>query len=188
MSQQDWDNESTGVDRPHPGLYFDVSGPLIDPRAKQTVGIFQGTNGQAGLYLKDIFFVDSAAPGLAGRMLVRMARTSIDLGISTMELMAAGGRTWPNSVGSERWGGYLAWAIYGFDMPIPPGTLALHQHFPHFPSSLSNCYTVQSVVQLEGGRDFWRIVGDGWFMRFDASNSGSTSVKALLKQIMKKGV
>jgi hypothetical protein len=188
MTQQAWVNEGTGADMPPPGLYFDVRGPLIDARAKQTVGVFQDATGRAGLYLKDVFFGDTAPPGIAGRMLVRMVRTAIDLGIPTLALLAAGGRTWPSIVGAERWLGYLAWAIYGFDMRILAKTQIMHGHFQYFPANLCNCYTVQNVIGLEGGREFWRMVGDGWFMQFDASHSGTSSVMALLKQVAKKGV
>lgn len=188
MTQQDWDSQGTGVDKPPPGLYFDVTGPLVDQRVVQTVGIVKNQNGDAELYLKDIFFSSDAPSGLAGRMLVRMVRAALDLGIPELRLLAAGGRTWPNIVGTERWGGYLAWAIYGFDMPVETKTRQMYGHFPNFPQNLANCYTVQSVLALDGGRDFWKVVGDGWFMRFDASQLSTPSINALMEQVTKKGV
>lgn len=184
----DWLQEGTGVDKPPPGLYFYVAGPLIDPRAGHTVGIVQLPDGRPGLYLKDVFFHENAPAGIAGRMLVRMVRTSIDLGIVELALLAAGGRTWPNIVGTERWGGYVAWPTYGFDMPLEQKTKAVFPHFVHYPHSLSTCYTVREVLALHGGPVFWKVVGDGWFMRFDCANENTPAVSALLSRVRDKGV
>lgn len=184
----DWLAEGTGVDDPPPGVYFYVAGPLIDSRAQHVIGIGRDSTGAAEIYIKDVFFADNAPAGLAGRMLVRIVRTAIELGIPQLRLMAAGGRTWPNIVGSERWAGYGAWPGYGFDMPLEPATKSLLPHFAYEPPDLGSCYTVQDVLARSSGREFWRVVGDGWFMTFDAANPQTAAVTTLLSRVREKGV
>jgi hypothetical protein len=186
-SAADWQREGTGADRPPPGLYFYITGPGIMPHAQNVVGIYQNADSTAGLYLKDIMLSDSLPEGAAGRMLVRMARAGVELGIKELRLLGAGGRSWPSMLGAERWKGYTAWPGYGFDMPLHQLTKGIVGQFPHHPPGLGSCYTVGDVLARPDGGLFWRIVGDGWFMTFDLTSKDTSSVRTLLAKVQRKG-
>jgi hypothetical protein len=187
-SAADWAQEGTGADQPPAGLYFYASGPGIRKGLQNVVGVYQDpTAGTAGLYLKDIMLSEDLPEGAAGRMLIRMARAGLDLGIREMRCLGAGGRNWPNMHGSERWGGYVAWPSYGFDMPLLSQTAQVLPLFPNHPPGLGTCYTVSDVLAQPDGGLFWRVVGDGWFMHFDLSHDHTPSVRTLLAKVQKKG-
>ncbi|OXC75681.1 hypothetical protein BSU04_25970 [Caballeronia sordidicola] len=55
----------------------------------------------------------------------------------------------------------------GFDMDLHEKTREMLPYFEKYPKKLRDCETVQNVLALvEGGKDFWLTVGDGWYMEF----------------------
>lgn len=189
-----WTRAETGSDRPDPGLYFYVYHPFIS--GKNCIGLcliaYSGVPAHFRLYVKDVSIVAGGAPqGLAGTMIARMARACLRLGISEMRLFAAGGRLWRDMAPGKRWGGYAAWARYGFDMPLIAQDVALLQEFPYFPAHLMGpppCATVQDVVKTGHGMDWWKLCGTGHFMLFDCSNASSASIAILDAALAAKGI
>jgi hypothetical protein len=188
-----WAASEVGADRPDPGLYFYVDHQYV-PWAN-CIGLcaVEDTDGTVALrlYLKDISFDNGAPAGLAGAMLARIVRRCLWLGIPSMRLLAAGGRTWQDMRPGQRWKGYAAWARYGFDMPLESDDQQLLAHFPFFPSHLvgpPTCATVQEVVRTADGMDWWKLCGTGYFMSFDCSNTGAASIALLDSVLTAKGI
>lgn len=184
-----WTIAETGADRPYPGLYFYVYHPYIP--GHNCIGLCV-VSGRFRLYVKDVAFANgSAPPYLAGAMLARIVRRCLSLGVDAMDMLAAGGRLWPDMTPGRRWGGYAAWARYGFDMPLIPQDAALLQLFPYFPAHLLGppaCATVQQVVKTPDGMDWWKMCGTGHFMSFDCSNPKSSSIAVLDSVLASKGI
>ena len=188
-----WPN--LGADKPASGFYFNVEHPYFE---LFEVGFCQYPN-HFGLYLKDIKINhDKAPPGFGGRCIGRMVRQCLRQGVHKLNLLAAGGRLWPprNNAG-DRWAGYNAWARMGFDMDLEspqikagfgqnPNTILMSQ-FPCYPADIANCITVQDILAIEGGAEWWRTCGTGWHMEFDCSSSQSKSVLLLENYLTSKG-
>lgn len=178
-----------GVDLPPAGLYFTVRHPPLIGGWHE-IGLCRVPSGHM-VYLKDIHIPSTAPAGMGRVILARIARFCIQNGISTIQLMAAGGRTWPHMNAHNvppakplRWWGHYVWARCGFDMLLAssPSALAdraLRQQFSYYPGLLASCATVSDVVSKDGGADWWKICGDGWFMAFDSSTANSKSVITL---------
>lgn len=189
-----WSPAEIGADRPDPGLYFYVDHPNIP--GKNCIGLCllggPGISPFFSLYVKDVSFTKGSAPsGLAGAMIARMARRCLQRGVVSMRMLAAGGRLWRDMVPGQRWGGYAAWARYGFDMPLHHDDVGLLQHFPYFPAHLNGspvCATVQDVVKSPDGVDWWKICGTGHFMTFDCSSPSSPSIAVLDSVLAAKGI
>ena len=183
-----WGN--TGADRPPPGLYFFVTHPtFID--GENVIGLVND-NGRLGIYIKDVNLTDQAPSGMGALIVAKIVRFALRRGAAKIRLLAAGGRYWPPKGNGSEWVGYYSWARYGFNMPMsqaiedPAGTpiagtenSALAPFFPVRPPNLPNCATVQDVLEVTGGKDWWKFCGNGWFMEFDCSTAASASIAAL---------
>ncbi|UZU14155.1 hypothetical protein [Burkholderia pseudomallei] len=180
----------TGADRPPPGLYFSVTHPTFIA-SKNVIGLVND-RGRLGIYVKDVDLTDKAPTGMGALIVAKMVRFALRQGAANIRLLAAGGRYWPPKGNGAEWSGYYAWARYGFNMSMaqplehPAGTpiagtenAALTPFFPHRPPNLANCGTVQDVLKENGGKDWWKSCGNGWFMEFDCSSATSASVAAL---------
>ena len=177
-----WAKQPDG-DRTPTGLYFKVTGPWIAQGQRHLVCIFK-QGGWPCLYIKDIFFDANKCPkGLAGTMVKRMVRTATLMNFNSIQLLAAGGRYCPGvpNANGLRYGGYAAWPKYGFDMPLDKNNRALVQYFPHYPPKLSSCNTVQDLLALPGGPEYWKANGDGNFMKFTLKSTGA--VRKLLRAL-----
>ncbi|MEN2427239.1 hypothetical protein AA0N74_14405 [Chromobacterium vaccinii] len=177
LSSADWRKSFDG-DKPRPGIYFEVTGPMIEINQKHRVGVCKTKQGGLVLYLKDIFFSDSAPKGLGGVMLKRMVRAASELNFTHIELLAAGGRLYRDVPGrpGKRYAGYYTWAKYGFDRDLSVHDLDIAQHFPHHPSGLSKCNKVQQILKLKDGHEYWKVVGDAGFMKFTLRSPSSERV------------
>lgn len=111
----------------------------------------------------------SAPSGIGCCAFLRAAQTAQRLGLSRVELLAAGGS---GSSWSRSFNGYYSWPRFGFDAPLERMMLAKVQAEPH----LSNCTTVQDVLQVDPG--WWKSYGDGCVMTFDLTD-GSSSWRTL---------
>lgn len=172
-----------------PGLYFRVKNPQYI-LSENRVGIYapeEAPDDRLGLYIDLVDFMDRRAPGskaekgLAARMIGNIVRAALRTDIfSVLRLLAAGGRLSDDrpDVPGERWGGYFVWPNYGFNMPLLDETLDIFSAFPHYPKGLFDCNTVRDVLELDGGREFWRYTGDGFYMEFELA-IGSSSVRVL---------
>lgn len=178
-----WNSHPDG-DLAREGLYFEVTGPYIKSNEKHLVGIVNGINCGPCIYIKDIFFDKGKAPkGLACTMIKRMVRCATDLGFFLIELYAAGGRLHPGIPNhpDKRYGGYYAWPKYGFDMPVDVYNKELIKHFPYHPSGLMNCKNIQQILDLEYGKDYWKMAGAGNVMTFTIKSN--TCEKRLLEAL-----
>jgi len=177
-----------GDDLPPGGLYFTIKHPtLID--GKNEIGLCR-IAGARFIYIKDVCFQDTAPRGMGRVMLARIVRFCLQNGINVIQLLAAGGRSWDHRnwrasppASPLRWWGHYVWARCGFDMPLASSPwaaddAALRQKFK-YPALLQACTDVSDVVSKDGGADWWRVCGNGWFMTFDSSSANSTSVKTL---------
>ncbi|SRR5712692_5165618 len=170
-------------DRPPAGVYFEVENPRYI-RSHNVVGVFVDDVSipSYGLYLKliDFFPYPRAPRRMAARMLAIMVRQALLIrGLTRFRLLAAGGRSWGDLSTGERWGGYYAWPRYGFDGALLKQTIGISTKFPYYPRRLSTCRTVRDVLQVDGGSEYWKCVGDGTFMDFDLSSSSTASIQAL---------
>lgn len=157
---------------------------------------FIDTKGQRGVYIKLVVVAKStpiaATSGLILESMLRAndATSNASGKFSEYTMLAAGGRGWAN-IGSskQRWGGYAAWPRYGFDMSLRKKTLDMFLHFPYAPplgkSAMGTCTTVFELLALNKGRDFWDLVGDGWYMNFNTS-IGSKNRSALTSYLSEK--
>jgi hypothetical protein len=170
-----------GQEEVPPGLYFETENHAYI-RSKNVIGVFRDGASGYGIYLKFIDFKAGGPKGLAARMLAIIVRRAFEIGnIKRLRLLAAGGRSWraldPET--GERWGGYVAWPTYGFDMELLPKTLKLAREFPYYPQGLMSRRKVSEVLQVPGGREYWRVAGDGHYMDFDLSSKATPSIARL---------
>jgi hypothetical protein len=186
-----WNSQELLHEKVPSGLYFLVENPayLFE---RNTVGLFHdGDSKRIGVYVKLVAFKNTAPKRVAARMLAIIAREALALpGITRIRLCAAGGRRWSpldRSTGA-RWGGYVAWPTYGFDMPLLPRTKTISRHFPYWPPAIGTCKTVSDILQTSGGREYWKTVGDGWYMDFDLSSTASPSLRTLNGVLESAGV
>jgi hypothetical protein len=184
----EWRSWQVGEDAPPPGLYFNIEHPtLIEGRA--VVGLCNyGYARGMGVYLKDINLYKSAPVGMATTMLKRIARFCLENDIPRINLMAAGGRDWPDRTDGTRWGGYYAWPRMGFDMNLLKADLLLLAGFPNHPKHLRTCRNVQDVLKRNGGLEWWKVCGSGYFMEFDCSSDATVSVTTLVSYLTEKGL
>ena len=161
-----------GSDIVPPGLYFRVTHPRYIGHANE-IGLYLKAPGVYAIYIKDVDLLTVAPKGMGAIVLAKIVRFCLRNNISTIRLLGAGGRLWPDKTAGARWWGYYAWARYGFDMKLLKNDLDLMRGFPNFPWNLSACTTVQAVVQDIAGREWWKTCGNGWFMEFDCSSSAS---------------
>jgi hypothetical protein len=172
---------ATEGERVPAGLYFKTTNDSYI-RSWNEIGVFRDGSSGYGVYLKLIDFKAGGPKGLAGRMVAVIVRHALQLGnIKRLRLLAAGGRCWPplNGETGERWGGFVAWPTYGFDMDLTSDTLKLAQEFLYFPQDLGSRRRVSEVLQLVGGREYWKIAGDGAYMDFDLSSRTTLSITTL---------
>lgn len=177
-----WTSEEIGDEDVPPGILLQVQNSHYISSSNEIVLFRDGVGDRYGLYLKLIDLKPGGPKGFAARMLAIMVRQMLNLQKFTrMRLYAAGGRTFPitNPSTDRRWGGYVAWPNYGFDMPILPETTEMFEHFLYCPPNLSSSSKVSEVLELELGKEFWKVVGDGSYMDFDLSISGSHSLSTL---------
>lgn len=156
--------------------------------------IFHKMAGGCGVYIKLV--VAKKHPSLtnvAGLILTRMLQQmdAIPSGASkflTISMLAAGGRTWqPMTAAGKRWGGWVVWPKYGFDMPIlsiTKSTFPLFPHVPDFAGASNGCKNVSDLLTIDKGPQFWEVVGDGDYMNFDTSKSSPH--RATLTACMKR--
>ena len=175
------------------GLYFDIRHRMYD---LLIVGITRTPAGPV-LFLNDVYMSKAAPKGLGTIMLARMVRTCLQLGFVEIKLLAAGGRLWSGYSG-KRWNGYYSWARMGFDMELNPADMknyfgvdphaTLISHFCKFPENLQKCSTVQDIMTLQGGLDWWKTCGSGWYMTFDCRNKNTASIKHFEKYAIGKNL
>jgi hypothetical protein len=172
------------------GVFFEVRNTTYI-RTKNVIGVFRDAASHYGIYIKSVDLSAGAPKGMAARMLAVIVRQAFAIGgFSRVRLLAAGGRSWSDldpSTG-ERWGGYVAWPTYGFDMDLHPKTLAMVPSFPFYPRGLRSQRKVSELLSLPGGREFWKSVGDGLYMDFDLSAPSAQSVKTLDTFLGKAGL
>lgn len=163
------------------GLYFDIENDRYI-QSHNTIGVFRDSAAGYGIYIKLIDFKPGGPKGLAARMLALIVRAAFDLGnVRRLRLLAAGGRSWDarSAITGERWGGFVAWPTYGFDMELLPTTLKIAKEFPYYPEGLRSLRTVREVLQVSGGREYWKVVGDGLYMDFDLTTKTTASILTL---------
>ncbi len=64
-------------------------------------------------------------------------------------------------------------------MDLGDTDISLISEFPHFPKDLSACATVRDVLGIEGGREYWKVCGNGHYMEFDLSSPSTPSIITL---------
>ncbi len=168
------------------GLLITVSNDAYLEEPNEFVIYLDGHINAASIYLKLIMFNDSHK-GIAGHMvslIAAAANATLPGGGTKLRLFAAGGRNWadmpPSAKASgtvRRWGGYVAWPKYGFDMALLPATGVMARDFPYYPAGVAGCPNVSDVIDLKGGPEYWRCVGDGDYMNFDLKAGSQSRVR-----------
>jgi hypothetical protein len=171
-----------------PGVYFRVTNDQYI-RSANKIGIFKPSSSNYGIYINSIDFRAGGPKSLAARMLAVIIRQAVSIGnIKVLRLYAAGGRKWPPMDGIERWGGYFAWPLYGFDMELLEHTFNFAKEFPHIPPEIRSRRKVSEVLECPGGKEYWRLVGDGHYMEFDLSSESTWSVRTLSTFLEEKSI
>lgn len=174
------------------GLYVDIVNTQYFAHP-MTVVFYEEAGGRTGVYIKLVVAQKiPSLPAVGGLVLETMIRAWDTTVLAkraprNFNMLAAGGRTW-RGIGntSKRWDGFAVWARYGFDMPLQAKTKDMFQYFPHVPplaGAVNHCTSVSALLSLPGGLEFWDLVGDGSYMKFDldrASHSRDTLSKYLL--------
>lgn len=174
-----WTMAEVGEEDVPAGLFFEVENPAYN-RSDCVVGIYlDAPSDELRLYIKSVNFIKGRVKSLAARMVAVIVREAMNIGITRLRLLAAGGREWEDFMPPERWGGYFAWPLYGFDMELGESDLSLMSEFPFYPKDLSSCATVLDVLNLEGGREWWKLCGNGHYMEFDMSSPSTPSITML---------
>jgi hypothetical protein len=183
--------QTVGSEYIPPGLYFQVEN-LTYIRSRNVIGLFRDNPSGLGIYINSVDFrPGQGLRGLAARMLAVMIRHAFQVPqIKRICLLAAGGRSWPplDPNTGERWGGFIAWPTYGFDMQIPRHTANIAPEFPYYPEEIISRQKVSEVISIAGGRDYWKIVGDGDYMDFDLSSKSTQSIVTLDSFLGKAGI
>lgn len=155
-----------------PGLHVVVKSEHIRDGSANEFVVFREPNGsRASVYLK---LIDFKTGGYGGPLVRRIATEASRAGMVRLRLLAAGGRLWEPREDGSHWLGYSAWPKYGFDMllcgsPRKENAWKIAEHFPYAPQGLATCCTVQQVRELQTGRDYWKVCGNGSYMEFDLS-------------------
>ena len=131
--------------------------------------IRQESPGVFFLYTHWVMFSPGGPSGLGCCAFLRAAQTAHRLGLTRIELLAAGG-TDPRW--TSKFNGYYSWPKFGFDAPLEPAMMALVAKQPH----LAHCMTVQEVISADSV--WWKSHGNGCEMTFDLA-SGSKSWQTL---------
>jgi hypothetical protein len=137
--------------------------------------IYRTSSNTTGLYIQLVDFTDAFGFTGVGALMIKSLLGVIaatELAFDRLRLMAAGGRSWGDrNPQGKRWIGYNVWPKMGFDMPLHAETGKIVPFFGKFPSKLRACARVSDVLALKpGGKEFWSLVGDGWYMEFELSD------------------
>lgn len=114
-----------------------------------------GEDGQKSLLFDDYIGIRrELAPGLGLRLFAIQAFSAAYLGLSSIELMAAG------SAESEKYNGYYTWARYGFDADLTADERAT------LPKTLGTSQRVADLMDTQEGRQWWYEHGSERYMEF----------------------
>lgn len=147
-----------GSDDAPPGLYITVNNRQL-LQSKNRSGVFREATSQAGLFIHglhiDHFFLrtERSGAGLGTIAIALSAITALLRGLSTISLIAAGGKSHnKNHVGFD------VWPKLGFDAKI----LGEELHgVPH----LQGCQSVQDIIRVDP--EWWALNGSQRLMTFD---------------------
>ncbi|MFC0155563.1 hypothetical protein ACFFJ4_18740 [Xanthomonas dyei] len=175
VEKREWPEVDDGENVPS-GVLLQVKNDHYFSQDLEVVIFLDGLVDVASLYIKLVMFLDiPERKGIAGHMIGVMVDGAASLPrAKRIRLWAAGGFLWKDYAAGSRWWGYVAWPKYGFDCFIPNATLDLISRFPNYPRGLGGCKKVSDVIRLPGGKDFWKLAGEGDYMDFTlAKNSVS---------------
>ncbi|MFW3175358.1 hypothetical protein EX530_11875 [Xanthomonas phaseoli] len=178
VEKMDWPEVDDGENVP-PGVLLQVKNDQYFEQDLEVVIFLDGRVDVASLYIKLVMFRDiPERKGIAGHMISVMVDGAASLrNAKRIRLWAAGGFLWKDYAAGLRWWGYAAWPKYGFDCFIPNATQDLITRFPYYPRGLGACKKVSDVIRLKGGKEFWKLAGEGDYMDFSlAENSVSMAL------------
>jgi len=178
VEKMDWTEVDDGENVPS-GVLLQVKNDEYFEQDLEVVIFLDGRVDVASLYIKLVMFRDiPERKGIAGHMIGVMVDGAASLPrAKRIRLWAAGGFLWKDYAPGLRWWGYVAWPKYGFDCFIPNATLDLISRFHHYPRGLGACKRVSDVISIPGGKDFWKLAGEGDYMDFAlAKNSVSMAL------------
>lgn len=152
----------------------------LEQNSRNRVEIRVDGNGDPFLYFELILFDAQAYPGFGAVAFYRAAQAAQRVGLTRIELLAAGGKGYKYSW-TRPFNGYHSWARFGFDAPLWPTTLQKCAQVPH----LANCRTLLDIIAVDPG--WWKDNGDGCDMVFDL-RQGSRSWHTLLTYLKERGL
>jgi hypothetical protein len=175
--------ERDGEDLPE-GLFVQIFQSGVIATCNEVI-IYRNKNDDAlEIYLKLVDFkVDASLKGIGGWLIDKVSRHAMEHKVRTLQLLAAGGRTWASRLDGSRWRGWVVWPRYGFEMELADSEekvrrWQISEHFSHVPKDLASCKTVQMLLSVEHGKEFWHLCGDGDYMVFNLTPN-SASFRAL---------
>lgn len=152
----------------------------LEQNSRNRVEIRVDGSGDPFLYFELILFDAQAYPGFGAVAFYRAAQAAQRVGLTRIELLAAGGQGYKYSW-TRPFNGYHSWARFGFDAPLWPTTLQKCAQVPH----LANCRTLLDIIAVDPG--WWKANGDGCDMAFDL-RQGSRSRHTLLTYLKERGL
>jgi len=126
------------------------------------------------------FYKQSDAPdGVGLDSFQRQVAGAQALGMKRIETFAAGNHRSLKSGGEV---GYLVWAKFGFDTRLNPTQQTVLQQTP----GLSGVETLNELILLPGGEEWWKLNGEAGKMVFELA-VGSSMMNVFQKHLKKKG-
>jgi hypothetical protein len=121
---------------------------------------------ESGFYLnyEHVLLAEDAPQGLGAVAFYRAARSAKAIGLSRIELDAAGGQGYKMGIEGGWWrsyNGYYSWPRFGFDAEITSETRERLKGTPFDPA----CTTLLQLMEWDA--DWWKANGAGGPMVFD---------------------
>lgn len=128
--------------------------------------------GEAGALILEnaVFRAAKTGTGIGLRLFSQQVQYAKKLGVQEIRVLA---------YRAPGWNGYYTWARFGYDGPIPANVFAV------MPIHLRSARTVQELMALPGGKEFWKVNGDSYDGVFDL-RKGSRSLRVLSSYMKEK--
>lgn len=123
------------------------------------------------------FFLKPSAQGsgFGTKTFSEQVRQGFLQGVGTIETKAGKGGS-----GSDKMNGYYTWARLGYDAPLEDSFKK------RLPAAFRKAETVQDLMEMPGGSDYWKARGHEAHMAFDLT-PGSRSLDVLSRYLQSKG-
>lgn len=147
------------------GVSIEVAHPQFFPKNSTNLFILKRdpSTSEIYLYIDLVKFVPNGPKGFGAVAFLRCAQICQILGLSRIDLLAAGGQSY--KVAPQSWAsgfnGYYTWGVFGFNASLHPQTCQNLQNNPQ----LNGCTDLLDIIERDAA--WWRAKGAGGAMTFD---------------------